>query len=409
MKAFSRLRRAPGGVAALVLLMSVALVPHAASAAPLGFCDGTGLPTVGEGATSQAEAHSEVFAPMFASRCPKGAGVSYLATGDSQGIRVITERLLPSSFGASNVAMTPAQKVIAEADLVKLRGRYSPVLQIPLYVDGVALLYNIPCAGPPVKFRSAVLSLIYSGGITSWSDPALVADNPQLASCRESVVLTKRSDVAGSTLVLKDYLAKRNPQWQAFKLPGFTEQWPTLSFACSGAGDAGMVNCIRSQPGAIGYVQLGTALASGLKVGLVENLSGTFVTPSPATCSAAAQSAVVPPGVQSVDVGGFYRTRAVPATMGDWSTVSITDPVNGSGSTASYPICTFSYVIVFYASANAYGFTLPGGVLRNTIDYLWVALESPTQAGLTALGLAPLPANILAASREGVLSMISVL
>lgn len=399
------LRLAAVVTVALSFAAVVAPAPAAERVRPEGFCDGSALPAVGEGSASQVTVHAEVFSRAYAAACRRGSSVSYLGTGDARGLKVVLDRLLPSAFGASDVAMTPAEKILVETDANQFRQRYSPVLQIPLYVDAIAIAYNIPCRVPPVRFRSQTLSLIYSGLVTRWDDDSLVQDNPGLESCHETIRLTKRADVAGSTMVFKDYLSKRNPQWQRYRVQGANQLWPTLRFACSGGGNEGMGNCVRSFRGALGYVQLATARAEGLSVGMVENLSGTFVEPSARTCSAAADSAVVPPGIPSVGLTGLYMSKPIPSAMGDWSTVSIADAPDAADGSKSYPVCTFSFIFIFYAPANGYAFILPYGVMRTIVDYLWVGLRDTTQARLNRFGFAPLPPKILAASREGVLAI----
>ncbi len=395
---------------AITLFLILGAVPRTSwSATPIGFCDQRTAATLGQGSASQAVVHTEIFMRAYRAACKKASSVTFLGTGEAQAVRVMKSRLLPTTFAGSELAMSPADKLITEFDLDKLYYRYSPLLQIPLYVNGIAIAYNIPCRVPAVKFRSQILSLIFSGSITRWSDPTLVQDNPKLATCNVPIRLVKRADSAPATTIFKDFLAKRNPQWQTLKLEGANQQWPTLNFACSGGGDAGMANCIRSFRGAIGYVQLSVAVARGLTLGLVENVAGSFVAPSAATCGAAANSATIPPGIQSSNVAGVYNTKAVPAAMGDWSTVSITDAPNGAGGPPSYPICGLSYAFVFYSMGNAYGLNIPGPVMRNVIDYFWVALYDTTQRKLASFGYAPLPAKILQASREAVLAMTGVL
>jgi hypothetical protein len=95
-----------------------------------------------------------------------------------------------------------------------------------------------------------------------------------------------------------------------------------------------------------------------------------------------------------------------PATLGDWSAVTITDaPDPASGGSPSYPICSFSYAFVLQDWFSGYGGTVGGSVTRSVVDYFWVALQDGTQAKLSSAGYAPLPANVREIARAGVLAI----
>ncbi|MCA1841096.1 MAG: substrate-binding domain-containing protein [Actinomycetota bacterium] len=366
------------------------------------FCDGKASPATGEGSLGQVALHADVFAPAFSSGCPlEGGLVSYLGTGDQSGITALTAR--GRAFAGSDVPLTSVQK----AQLEVAFGRYSQVHQVPLYIDGLAIAYNIPCSGPAINFKSQILSLIYSGVVTRWNDPLLVntPGNNWLATCNETIQLTKRSDLgSGATTVFQDYLSKRTPYWSAFKYSSGAAQWPTQTFGCSGLGDSGMVNCITSHRGAIGYLRMAVASGNGLKVGNIENVTQSLVAPSSSGCASAADSAVTPPGLGSNSVPGLQLPSFYPATLGDWSAVSMTDAPDGLG-THSYPICFFSYAFVLQGWNSGYGGTVGVTVERSVYDYFTIALADSTQAALSSHGVAPLPQKLLQIGRDGIKSM----
>jgi phosphate transport system substrate-binding protein len=245
------------------------------------------------------------------------------------------------------------------------------------------------------------LSLLYTGTITNWNDQRLVVDNPWLSSCNVTVRLVRRSDDGAATEVFQDYLSKENPQWNVFKRDLVT-QWPQNNFACAGKQDPGMIQCIASQRGAIGYVDMAQARTSGLPEAAIQNVTKSFVSPTPAGCSAAAAASPTPTGTTPTTVGGT-QVPWVPGTLGDWSTASITyAPDSPSSPAKSYPICAFSYVFLLQTWSTGYGATMPGGVARATVDYFVVALMDSTQAALAAAGYAPLPPNVLATARAGI-------
>jgi phosphate transport system substrate-binding protein len=362
------------------------------------FCDGKGTSVVGEGSLSQVPVHADVFAPAYGTACARGAGlVSYLGTSDQLGIRAIQSRT--RGFGTSDVPMTTSEKIQAD---VGANGWTSPIHQIPLYVDGWAIAYNVPCSGPALKLSSGMLSLIYSGTITQWDDPQLQQANPWLASCDETVRVARRADPSGATGVFQDYLSKRNPQWLAFKNGG---TWPAEIFACKGLGDLGMVNCINNNRGAIGYLEMAVALENAMQIAQVDNVTGSYVGAGAVGCSAAAAAAVTPPGTGPYPVSGVGPLPFVPSTEGDWSTVSITDARDGLSGPKSYPICSFSYAFVVQSWWAGYGRTVGIGMARSVVDYLSVALRDSTQAKLAVAGYAALPPSVREVGRQGLASI----
>lgn len=370
------------------------------------YCDGTGQSATGEGSLSQLAVHFDAFIPEFISGCATGGLVNFLGTGDAAGASSMLNRTRP--FAGSDVPLTAAEKQQIELDSAGLRLRRTVVHQVPLYVNGWAVAYNLSCTSEPVKFRSTVLSLIYSGVVTRWNDSALTLDNPGLANCAQGIKLTRRSDPAGATLIFKDYLSKRTAWWIAYKQPVMNTQWPTLNFACRGLGEDGIAGCIASNPGSIGYVETRVAVENGLRLGRVENASFAFVPPSATACTTAAESAPIPPGTPGTDIDnplpqGFGPDRFVVApaspTMSDWSNVSLTD------SAAGYPICAFSYAFIFNSWVAGYASNVSAGVARTTADYLWTAVSARAQVHLPALGLGRLPPNAVSVSRAGLESI----
>jgi ABC-type phosphate transport system substrate-binding protein len=307
--------------ALIPLALGVALLAGMTPARPdmvgpgTDYCDGQAARSRGEGTPAQTAVHTKIFSRAFAKACAKEAGlVSYLGTGTRRGFLGMMARRIP--FAGSDVPLSTADWALVQ------KGDYtwnSPVHQIPLYVDGWAVAYNLPCAGPQLKLRSQTLALMYQNVITSWNDPILGVDNPWLSTCNQRIRLARRADDAAATDAFQDYLAKRNPVWTPYRRGVTPQRWPTSAFACSGLGDAGMVNCVRSFRGSVGYVSIATAKALRLKVALVENAGGALVPPTPAACTAAAATATPPPGTSPVTLPNGTRTAWMPATQGDWS------------------------------------------------------------------------------------------
>jgi phosphate transport system substrate-binding protein len=135
-------------------------------------------------------------------------------------------------------------------------------------------------------------------------------------------------------------------------------QWPPDTQA--GQGNSGVAQIIKSTKGAIGYVDLSDAKASGIKYAAIKNQAGKYVEPSAQSASAAGE------GVAIKDDLTFSA-------------------INAKGATA-YPITYQSWVIVYGKQSDA----SKRGALR---DYLKFLLGDG-QKELPELDFAPLPRNL---------------
>lgn len=365
------------------------------------FCDGRGGPIVGDGSSSQLDVHTQVFGPAFLEECSGGnSTVNLQAMGDENAFNRLADR--SREFGAADIPLTTLQKVMLERDYPQLKQRWSEVGQIPLYIDSLGIGYNLQCvpADERLSLRSNVLSQILSGTITAWNHPLVVADNPFLDSCGDSILLVKKNGYSGTTYNLKDYLSKRNPEWNYYKQTDQNTAWPDRAgFVCIGDDEVGMAKCINTNPGALGYLKYAVAVTEQVKVAGIENSSRQFVAPSPEECSKAASTVLTTATVESVD---FFNVLPF-GTGGDWSTVSLTD------SRAGYPLCNFGYVYAFSSWYSAYAAQKGASSLRTLVDYLLVSAGISYSLGehhrLLSHGYTPLPGNIVNVSIQGIESM----
>lgn len=370
------------------------------------FCDQSptrkGIAVTADGPASQIGVHADVFEPAYGKACTSGSGmVTYLGSGERAGIEAILARDGSRRFATSGVPLTSVEMLQAFASF---RSPGIKVHQIPLYVEVQAIGYSLnSCSAPQLNLRSQVLSMIYSGQITFWNDGRIVLDNPALASCNHPIRIIKRADFAGSTATFKDYLSKRNPNWMYYKQPAQNRAWPSIADPCPADGENGMADCIISTPNSIGYIQYHTARVRGIKTARVDNVASAlspdpaarFVAPSPAGCTAAAATAVVPPPVSQQSIFGLTVNGLSP-TAGDWSTVSLTDAPQG------YPICSLGYALIYEQLQSAYADQgYPVGAARTSVDYLWTAVSSTTQDQLPAHDYASLPPRVAEISRAG--------
>src|SRR5262249_45196216 len=114
--------------------------------------------------------------------------VNYQAIGSGGGIKGIQDQTV--DFGASDAPMSDEQIAAAKG---------GEIYHIPTALGGIVQAYNLPSVKTKLKFTGDTLAGIYLGNIQKWNDPKLVADNPDLASVNEDIVVVHRSDGSGTT------------------------------------------------------------------------------------------------------------------------------------------------------------------------------------------------------------------
>ncbi len=220
--------------------------------------------------------------------------VNYQAIGSGGGIKGIQDQTI--DFGASDAPMTDDQIAGAKG---------GPIFHIPTALGAIVPTYNIPEVKSKLKFTGATLAGIFLGDITKWSDPKLVADNPDLAQVNQDIVVVHRSDGSGTTFGFTDYLSAVSPDWQSRVGKATSVNWPV---GLGGNGNPGVAGEVQQNPYALGYVELIYALQNNLAYGQVKNKAGQWVSPSldGVTAAAAASLQTIPPDLRFsiVDAAG---------------------------------------------------------------------------------------------------------
>jgi phosphate transport system substrate-binding protein len=162
------------------------------------------------------------------------------------------------------------------------------IFHIPTALGAIVPTYNVPEATTQLNFTGDTLAGIYLGTISTWNDPMLVADNPELASVNQPIVVVHRSDGSGTTFGWTDYLSSVSADWKSQVGKDTSVNWPV---GLGASGNAGVAGEVQGDPYAVGYVELIYALQNNLGYGTVKNSSGTFINASLDSVSAAASSA----------------------------------------------------------------------------------------------------------------------
>src|SRR4051794_18677224 len=232
--------------------------------------------------------------------------INYQSIGSGGGIKQVTERTV--DFGASDAPLTDEQ-------LQKAQG----VQHIPTVMGAVVIVWNLPDV-KELRLAPETLAAIYLGKITKWNDPAMQKENPGVKLPDMAITVAHRSDGSGTTNIFTDYLAKVSPEWKAGPGKGTSVNWPA---GLGGKGNEGVTGVVKQTEGAIGYVELIYAANNKLPVAELQNKSGKFVTPSPASVTAAADASA----------------KSMPEDF----RISITD----SAGKDAYPISGFTYLLVW--------------------------------------------------------------
>ena len=208
-----------------------------------------------------------------------------------------------------------------DADLAKVKG--GEFLYEPMLLGAITLSYNV--AGvDKLQLSAETIAKIFQRDVKKWSDPAIAADNPGAKLPDDDIVVAHRSDGSGTTEQFTKYLdAAAGGVWKLKS--GSTVEWGADTQA--GNGNGGVAQIVKSTKGAIGYVDLPDAKASGLKFAAIKNQAGKFVEPTAQSASAAGEGIDVKDNLTFVSVNA-KGDAAYPITAPSWCMVYV-KPVKG--------------------------------------------------------------------------------
>lgn len=273
-----------------------------------------------------------------------GVQLNYQSIGSGGGIRQFSDGTV--DFGASDAPMS-------DSAIAAIGGN---VLHIPTVLGAVVATYNLPGFQDTLRLTPETLADIFLGKITRWNDPRIAAHNPNIPS--GSIIVVHRSDGSGTSFVWTDYLSKVSEEWARQVGRGTSVNWPV---GLGGKGNEGVMALVRQTANAIGYVELGYALANNAPTAAIRNRAGRFVHPTIEAITAAAQEAM-----QGMGPATDFR-------------VSLTD----AAGTEAYPISSFTWILLRRAQSDSIK-------ARALVDFLWWAVTEG-QKDAPRLGYAPLP------------------
>ena len=211
-------------------------------------------------------------------KAKSGLKVNYNAVGSGQGKK---------DFGSGIDDFAGTDSLVKQGDGPTLTPTPN-FLYVPTVAAPITISYNLSGV-KDLKLSADTLAGIFQDTIVTWNDPAIAKDNPGVTLPSTKITMVHRSDGSGTTSNFTKYLAKAAPN--TFKLtPGDTVTWPASQ---AGAKNTGVAQIIKDTPGAVGYVDLSDATASGLVFASIKNHDGSYVAPTLDGAAAALANAVV--------------------------------------------------------------------------------------------------------------------
>ncbi len=133
-------------------------------------------------------------------------------------------------------------------------------IDVPVYISPIALAFNLPGV-TSLNISPANAAKIFTGALTRWDDPALVADNPDADLPDLAITAVHRSDKSGTTNNFTDWLHQTaGDVWTAEK----GDEWP-LKGGDAAEKTSGVIGVVTSTEGAITYAdESGVGAALGV-------------------------------------------------------------------------------------------------------------------------------------------------
>jgi phosphate transport system substrate-binding protein len=279
--------------------------------------------------------------------------IDYQSIGSGGGIRAVTDKTV--HFCASDAPMSKKEVAGAsgEANLV----------EFPSCAGGIVPIYNLRDLKTPLKFTGELLADIYMGKVGQWNDPAIAAVNPDAQLPDASITPVWRTDGSGTTFIFTNYLASESEDFVATIGMGKQVQWPAGQ---GGKGNEGVTAVVQQTLGGLGYVEQSYADNNHLVYGSVKNKAGKYVKASPESVSKAG-------------AGADFGKHGTLLAANIWN----------QPSEESYPISSFTYLIVYKDSSN-----LPNkAAAEELVKFLWWATHEG-QKFAAELGYAPLAPEV---------------
>ncbi len=180
-----------------------------------------------------------------------GAGVSTFLTG-------------ATAWAGSDAALSADQ--VEQSKSICAEGT---AFDIPVYISPIAVVFNLKGVsdeGKHVNMDAETIAKIFDGKITTWNDPAIQDQNPDLELPATPITVVHRSDKSGTTQNFVSYFIDTVPDAWPYELG---ENWPN-EVGQGAKGTSGVISTVQQADGTIGYAdfsQVGDLGTVAVKVG----------------------------------------------------------------------------------------------------------------------------------------------
>ena len=274
-----------------------------------------------------------------------GVTVNYNGTGSGAGRQALQDGVV--DFAGSDGLVNPA-------DLAKYKG--GEFVYVPTVAAPITVAYNLADV-KDLTLDADTIARIFQRQIKKWDDAAIAAQNPGVRLPSTDITVAHRSDGSGTTENFTKYLVAAAPNTWTLK-SGSTVEWPADTQA--GNGNQGVAQIVKATAGAVGYVDLSDAKASGLQFTKVKNKAGKAVV---------------------ADLDGATAALAGAAVNADLSY----NPLNAEGADA-YPITAPTWILVYKNQPDK----VKGEAVKSFLRYV----VGPGQELAEDVDYAPLPASL---------------
>lgn len=261
-----------------LLTRSIAVISGVAMLTALAACgDNTAAPTgdnassttsgeaisgefKGAGASSQ-QAAVEAWVAGFQGTNPD-AKIGYDPSGSGAGVSTFLTGA--TAWAGSDAALSADQ--IEQSKSVCASGT---AFDIPVYISPIAVVFNLKGVsdeGKHVNMDAETIAKIFDGKITTWNDPAIQDQNPDLELPATPITVVHRSDKSGTTQNFVSYFIDTVPDAWPYEL---SENWPN-EVGQGAKGTSGVISTVQQADGTIGYAdfsQVGDLGTVAVKVG----------------------------------------------------------------------------------------------------------------------------------------------
>ena len=246
-----------------LLTRSIAVLSGVAMLTALAACgDNTAAPTgdnTGNSNTSSAEAISGEFKGAGASSQQAAveawvagfqgtnpdAKIGYDPSGSGAGVSTFLTGA--TAWAGSDASLSADQ--IEQSKSVCASGT---AFDIPVYISPIAVVFNLKGVsdeGKHVNMDAETIAKIFDGKITTWNDPAIQDQNPDLELPATPITVVHRSDKSGTTQNFVSYFIDTVPDAWPYEL---SENWPNEG-GQGAKGTSGVISTVQQADGTIGY------------------------------------------------------------------------------------------------------------------------------------------------------------